>query len=775
MAIFIVALMVALIAPAWAAPPGSTPQVINHDGSELPALPSFDAHPDGRLTFVWSAYERHLERLWTTTSAEGRMSAAMQLSPGVGIYTHPRFVATGGGRGWTFWTRQRDGRWEVVARQLTQSGWTPLEILSEANYQAMVPAAAAAGARVVLAFERHAATEQIALRTWNGRHWMGETIISDGRTPSYRPTVAASDKGEVWAFWDAYLPLERNYGVFGRRVMPEPGLIERLSPEGRNCLKATAIYTERTGWAVAWVETQDAVGGVGVLDHLDRIQVARRTNSGWQLTQADPGDTTIVPLAFGLTPRMEPNFEPVWGYSGRRRHPLLVNDSGSLWLLWESRIRSGGPAIEPGRLCARRFEDGRWSTPVVLHEGLVEYATPENGRAIGGRVAAIGRDIEHRMQSTTVDLNSGKSFSFEPWTGWKPVRLPLTAPGVRPSIEANGKRYQLFWGDLHVHSVLTPDAEGEVDELIHFARDKSLLDVVVIQENDSNSWSKKAFVDHRLNASEYALSVYYSRRYTRPGRFVALPGFEWSQRTLDDNRPNHRTVMYAGSDTPIVRHTENGNNFDELCQVVSAAGGNMFTQHEAFRLSGCPADTNVEIATGWGIYIRDTNKIHAELSSGHRFGFVATSDGHRRNPGTGGGLTGIFAEELTPQAILDALKKRRVYATNGSRIFMDARANGRLMGEELRTAEAVNLSIRVVAPKALGRAVLVRDGVEILSEPARGAKQLSKTFADWPTKGSHWYYWRIELEGEYPAYGGNVEAAEGKFAWSSPHYVMVGN
>jgi hypothetical protein len=338
-------------------------------------------------------------------------------------------------------------------------------------------------------------------------------------------------------------------------------------------------------------------------------------------------------------------------------------------------------------------------------------------------------------------------------------------------VDLDGRRYHLYWGDLHVHSILTPDAEGEVDELMHFARDKAAIDVVVIQENDSNSWSRKAFVDHRLNASEYALSIYYSRRYTEPGRFVALPGFEWSQRTADDDRPNHRTIMYAGPDTPIVRHTENNNDFDELCQVVAAAGGNMFTQHESFRLTGCTADTNIEVATGWSVYIRDPRTIHAALSAGHRLGFVATSDGHRRNPGTGGGLTGIYATGLTPYAILDALRNRRVYATNGSRILIDARANGRFMGEDVRASDTVNLEIRVAAPKPLARLVLLRDGAEIHVQPGAGLKQTRAAFTDRPGPGFHWYYWRVELEGDFPEYRGNAEVAEGTLAWSSPHRV----
>ena len=89
-----------------------------------------------------------------------------------------------------------------------------------------------------------------------------------------------------------------------------------------------------------------------------------------------------------------------------------------------------------------------------------------------------------------------------------------------------------------------------------------------------------------------------------------------------------------------------------------------------------PCDANIEVAAGWGVYINQPEKIHADLTAGFEVGFVATSDGQRRNPGTGGGLTGIYAPELTPEAILEALRDHRVYATNGSRIFLNAARMG---------------------------------------------------------------------------------------------------
>ncbi len=198
----------------------------------------------------------------------------------------------------------------------------------------------------------------------------------------------------------------------------------------------------------------------------------------------------------------------------------------------------------------------------------------------------------------------------------------------------------------------------------------------------------------------------------------------------------------------------------------------MNTQHEVYRLTSRACEGNIETASGWRAFIRNPEKIHADLSAGYKVGFVATSDGHRRNPGIGGGLTAIWAERLTPESILDAIRRHRVYATNGTRVFIDARANGVLMGQDVAADGEVRLTLRVESPKPVVKAVLIRDGSEIHARPRRAAS-LSEDWTDRPGPGFHWYYWRIELEGSSPDYPANIKIAEGNLAWSSPHRVTV--
>ena len=89
------------------------------------------------------------------------------------------------------------------------------------------------------------------------------------------------------------------------------------------------------------------------------------------------------------------------------------------------------------------------------------------------------------------------------------------------------------------------------------------------------------------------------------------------------------------------------------------------------------------------------------------------------------------------------------------------------------TDGAVSLSLDVHTARPIVRAVLVRDGDEILVTPGEGRTALKQTHLDRPSEGFHWHYWRIEQEGVSPDYPGNLKVVEGHLAWSSPHRVQV--
>ncbi|MDH5791498.1 MAG: DUF3604 domain-containing protein, partial [Candidatus Bathyarchaeota archaeon] len=105
---------------------------------------------------------------------------------------------------------------------------------------------------------------------------------------------------------------------------------------------------------------------------------------------------------------------------------------------------------------------------------------------------------------------------------------------------------------------------------------------------------------------------------------------------------------------------------------------------------------------------------------GLRVGFVANSDDHTCRPGltypsggftTKGGYTGVYAKELTREALWEVLWSRRCYATTGERMILHVDVDGHMMGEEFETDKPPKISVRIMGTAPLHE-VEVKRGVE---------------------------------------------------------------
>jgi hypothetical protein len=350
---------------------------------------------------------------------------------------------------------------------------------------------------------------------------------------------------------------------------------------------------------------------------------------------------------------------------------------------------------------------------------------------------------------------------FTQWRAVDLLRRPLFDPTDR-RITHEGEGYQLLFGDPHTHTGLSGDAEGELVEMLAYARDRAHLDFVAFTDND---W----YQDH-LSDRDYALTMAEEQAWSFDGRFIAMPGYEWTQPRWGPIRPQHRSILFASYDQPMLRHRDiNGDPIEALVAWIGTTNGIMHSQHAQFLLTDSDREANLEVCCGWGDYINHSECFHEHLAKGFRVGFVGTSDGHRRTPGLGGGLTGLWVKAFTLEGIIEAFRERRCYATAGARIGLGFWVNGSLMGETTGRAESYSARVVVQTPRNVERLDIIGDGEVVASRT-----DLPASFDEYITNlpSCRYYYARVTMPGGYPNYPSNIAPSEGPWAWSSPVFVV---
>ena len=352
------------------------------------------------------------------------------------------------------------------------------------------------------------------------------------------------------------------------------------------------------------------------------------------------------------------------------------------------------------------------------------------------------------------------------------VRTPDGLAATTNPLLVSRSAPRIVWGDIHGHSNRS-DGTGPPHDYFRYARDVAALDVAALTDHDHWGGPRRLDVDP-AGWQEIRDEV---QRFNEPDRFVTLLGYEWTSWLH-----GHRHVLYFQDDGPVLSSADP--RFETPAQLWAGLRGLpalTFTHHPA----GGPVATNwafapdpvleplVEIVSVAGSSESPDaprvlhnavagNFVRDALDRGYRLGFVGSSDSHDGHPGCplleGCGLVAIQTEELTREAVFEALRARRTYASNGPRIVLEARLDEYAIGAVLPPAASRTLSIRVNAVAPISKIDLVRNGaiVETIDCERRRELRIERTVRD--LASGDWLYLRI------------VQIDDGA-AWSSPFFV----
>jgi len=334
---------------------------------------------------------------------------------------------------------------------------------------------------------------------------------------------------------------------------------------------------------------------------------------------------------------------------------------------------------------------------------------------------------------------------------------------------------KLYFGDIHGHSRLS-DGTGTPEDYYFFARDVSGLDIAALTDHaDFGTIQIKGKVWKRIKD---AANDMYS-----PGRFVTFVGFEWTNWNY-----GHRNVYYRDGDGPIFR------SFDPHCNTPGKLWKHIST-YEAMtvphHVGGGPVPIDWSIPPGAKEWLVEISSIHGSseyygcesgiyhpqkghfvrdaLSLGYKLGIIGSGDTHDGHPGQRSvnapvtGIIGVYAPELTREAVWEAFRKRQVYGTSGPKIILNFRVCNSSMGSEVNWSVSkgpIPIAFRAVCCEKIDRIEIIRNGVPVFIEKGEGLFVQFLIEDPEPQKGTSWYYARILQE-------------DGNMAWSSPVWVTV--
>jgi len=374
-----------------------------------------------------------------------------------------------------------------------------------------------------------------------------------------------------------------------------------------------------------------------------------------------------------------------------------------------------------------------------------------------------------RIRATTPSILAGRTYELAGET--EPLLVHSSAPRIQ-------------WADLHGHSSLS-DGTGTPEDFFRYARDVSALDVVALTDHDH--WGMRALDAHpeiweRIQEA--------TKRANEPGRFVSLLGYEWTSWLH-----GHRHVIQFADSGPLFSSIDRERRYETPAQLWSALRGLpalTFAHHSA----GGPISTNwnyppdpelepvTEIVSVHGsseapdspqaIYSPVAgNYVRDALDRGFVLGLIGSGDSHDGHPGLSNiaspsgsnGIAAIFSEDLSREGVLEALRARRVYATNGPRIFLRTLLDGEHeMGMRIEGADSASddsatslLTIRVGATAPLKRVDVIRSGEIVITIAGEGSTEWARS-GDIPhLRSGEYLYVRAIQE-------------DGGTAWSSPYF-----
>ena len=789
-----VLLAVAVLVPRSRTEPANAPQVISRPEYGYPVnngYPSLAAGKGGELWLAWvSRRTRELRRfgsdadlephdqIWLKRRDANGWSKEVRVSPDMTLDGDPAVAADATGA-WVIWSRRRNGRYDLMARHVAAdlSMSDAVAVTNTPEPDATPRAVTGPDGTLWIAWE---SDRKICVVSHRNGAWTATEPIS--RDVAYRPALAISPDGVVTVVWDG--GAAERYGVSLRqqsagrwseiRRVPTPAGLDSYAPRvaAANGARAWICYAHNPEPAAEW----GLRGWRPAPMPRPSVWAVLWNGEGWQSAGRIAANADMPDIAVSA--------------QGGVQVILTRLKSHVNFRLWESHLAANGWS-EPRQLDVDEEEYSHIAfpgAPKVRMDQRPALALSGNRLAIAyerGTGMSLNRQIAVREIDAATERAPESSL-----TRAEAAQQPPFSTAREPHSLGD---YQVYFGDIHTHLLMDDGWTGTADQFYTFARDRRRLDFAAYTPHAESN---------KLLGSEIALVQRVARQFNQPGRFCAIPGWEWTQGDFKIPPEGHKHILNESDDEErFFSSTEAGSDTSaELTRHMKKTRGIMFAHHVARgQTGGANFDTidpavepDIEIASHWGRFEFFRNPGHTRDETagssvqdawrrGLRLGVVGGSDNHDLFMERATALTAVLARTLDRAGIFDALRNRRCYATTGEKIVLDVRVNGALMGSVIRAQSAPVIQVKVKGTDTLEKVEVIKFSK---SSPhpfptayaiTPNAREASFDWKDLAFDSDAAYYVRVTQHADERIVSkknfGSATSFPNEMAWSSPVWV----
>lgn len=680
---------------------------------------------------------------------------------------------------WVVWPQQREENWDLYARTYSSDGWSGTSRLTSSLYPDWNHQIASDhSGRLWLAWQGgqsdgEKGNSEVFLRFFENGTWSRPLNISNHSANDWEPALVV-EPGKAYIGWDSY-----RYGNYDVMLARSDGTtISSVRPIAATSKMEVRVDLVRDPQGRIWYSWEEAGPDWGK----DSVAFERGLHRERRVrVRCLQGDRIFSPASQPLSAP-----PPHIGEQSEMAQ-LAVDSKGRLWLFFRINFLN-----RIWQQAAIFLEGDRWSEPFVFDPSFGRQGAPlaiarsAKGQLMVGWVSDT-RVFDSPFNAVHNDIHLTQISAFG--TEVAPTELhPVTIDEPSPSqgwkknwsdyvLQTKEKRYRLLWGELHRHTDINHHGrpDGALEDAYRYAFDAAQMDFFAATDHITGEPSGSG-----INAMTWWRSQKYADLHRFHKTFEPLYAYERSK----PSPGGHKNLIFAQRGGPLLKGTQ-GNNvptdlwadldrspFLEVVVIPHQLTGPAINwryhnpryepvmeiyqgRRQSYEYEGAPQPPRVEQI--WGK--REGSWAWDALANGAKLGFIASSD----HGSTHMSYAAVYAEDLSRQSVLEALKAKRTYAASDN-IILDFRLelpDGELlMGQTGRASGQPKIRVNAVGTAPIKIIEVIRNNRFVYTTQPNEQEAEFSFLSTEPLVENTYYYVRLIQE-------------DGHMAWSSPIWLEV--